>query len=195
MKSRKLTSNELQLLESSYSLLLPRHSLLLSEYDKAMKRAATARVKSTFPSRKDWSLPYSVPDNKLLLQGPSPDIVVFYCMTLSDIHTGCSTTVSSSESETPHMRHRRSVVHLKTSSTDSHQFASIKQLFTHTFVHTSYRLAPVEIYAKPQRDLETSIFNVKCNSTSLKIVPLDQVSEVHVTATEDNYIKFWFLDY
>ena len=158
-----------------------------------MKRAVTARVKSTFPSRKDWSLPYSEPDDKLLLQGPSPDIVVFSCMTRSDARTGRSTTLSSSESETPNTRHRRSFVHLKTSSTDSHQFASIKRLFTHTFVHTSYRLALVEVYANPQRDLENGIFNVKCNSTSLKIVPLDQVSAPHVTATEDNCI--WFLDY
>ena len=81
MMSRRLTSDELKLLESAYSLLLPRYSLLLSEYDKVMKRAATSRVKSTFPARKDWSLPCSEPDDKLLLQGPSPDIVVFSYMT------------------------------------------------------------------------------------------------------------------
>ena len=62
----KLTSDELKLLESAYSLLLPRYFLLLSEYSKALKRATTSRVKSTFPARKDWSLPCLEPDDTFI---------------------------------------------------------------------------------------------------------------------------------
>ena len=96
------------------------------------------------------------------------------------------------QSETPNARHKHSFVHLQSNSTNSHQLASIKRLFIHTFVHT-YQLALVEVYAKPHRDLETSIFFVKSNSTTLKIIQLDQVSAPHVTVTENDYI--WFLDY
>ena len=192
----QLTDVELNLLDAFYRETNPRYSMLCREYEHALQQAKNARNKSTFPKMPQWipAQGYQMGDKELLC-GPQNHIHVYKKMSREDVQTGRMVFYSSEQYETFPSRHLCSFVRvLKDGLICYPVLGRIKKLFSHQFGSCVYKLAVLQHFDSPQRDVESRLWvvNLTRPHDHLSVVPLDILSHPLVVAFENQ--SLWFLN-
>jgi hypothetical protein len=159
-------------------------------------RSISTRQKSLFPPREKWTPParkLSDHEQELLL-GPSHAGIILKRLQLRDVKTKRWVTYSGANNEQS-TRVSSSFVSLKQSDKPP-QFGRINSIFTHTFAKLQTNFVELSIFGTAVFDCDVKMWSASNSASataSVKIIPLQDISNPLVVAREDNDI--WFLNF
>lgn len=185
-------------LHAHYKRSITGYSKILNEYEMASRRAKTTRKKNEFQDKSLWNPTgrQLTSDERILLLGPSNDVIFYKLLSVHDSATNRTIQYSIRPSDMKQPGCNSSFVYLKKHSGSAHpQFASIVKLFAHKFTETYY-WAVLDFYPHATYNSNCNMWYVQASLPFIKrdVIPLDHLSYPLVVAYE-NKQHYWFLNY
>jgi len=182
----ELQTDELELLSTTYSSLIPCYTSVHREYNRAQQLASNSRRGCLFHSRKEWNPPGQVLSEREreLLCGPSNSVKTQKRVVVEDIQTGRGIEYRAADSEG--LLSCSSVVNVKLPGGNQHPLVGhIICLFIHSFVGHTRTFAKVAIYDHITEDCDSHLLFVPDMTAT-------QLSKPLTTAKTDS--ELWILD-
>lgn len=189
-----LTEKELELLDEAYQNMLPQYKELCQQYNRAEQQARNARLKSTFPQRRNWQPLNLLENDRFMLQGPKNEVETK--SRLCCFVDGREVVYSTEEREKCDGRHLWSCVHVVADRICSTpEIGQIVKIFCHKFGENTHIIATIN-FIEPdamEQDNDSGLWFAKKDYRNItKIFPIKQLSPPLVIANE--HTKIWFLD-
>ena len=190
----KLTDEEISLLDAMYTIHHPRYSCLRRQYSEALRRAANARKKSTFPCLVEWVPPggYQDGDRELLQATLNSMATSHKRMTKECPNTGRKIVHCAASFESPQSRHSYAYVQVKPEADTEPVFGHIQKLITHQFGDRLYAIAIVKLFEDAHKDSDCGLWFVNTAEFHMAAILLKDVSQPLAVAFDSTTL--WFLN-